>query len=76
MYDRLHLRQVGIKSEFYMGVEEFVDVTCQSQPFSNEGKVRCPCARCGCRKYLDIETIRYHLYKDGFMPIYWVNDNE
>ena len=72
IYDRLHTGQMGIKQEFYVGVEEFIDVACQSQPFLSEGKVRCPYARCQCLKYLDNETIRYHLYKDGFMHNYWV----
>ena len=53
-----------------MGVEEFIGVVCQSQPFLSEGKVRCPCGRCRYRKYLDIETIRYHLYEDKLMPDY------
>ena len=70
MYDRLHLGQVSIKLEFYVGVEEFIGVACQSQPFLSEGKVRCPCGRCRYRKYLDIETIRYHLYEDKLMPDY------
>ena len=29
-------------------------------------------AKCQCRKILDIKSIRYHLYKDGFKPDYWV----
>ena len=28
--------------------------------------------KCKCRRFLDIESIRYHLYKDGFKPNYWV----
>ena len=72
MYDRLYPSRAGIKPEFYASVEEFIDVACQSQPFLSEGKVRCLCAKCRCSKYLDIKTVRYHLYKDGFMPNYWV----
>ena len=68
MYDKLHPGREDFKPEFYVGLEEFVGVACQSQLFLSEGKVRCPCARCRCRKYLDIETIRYHLHKDGFIP--------
>ena len=59
-YDMLHLGQVVIKLEFYVGVEEFIGVACQSQPFLSEGKVRYLCVGCKCRKYLDIEIIRYH----------------
>ena len=32
----------------------------------------CPYCKCKCRRFLDIESIRYHLYKDEFKPNYWV----
>ena len=72
MYDRVHSSRGGIKPEFYAGVEQFIRVACQTVQFMNEQKVRCPCTRCKCRKYFDMDTIRYHLYKDGFMADYWV----
>ena len=28
--------------------------------------------KCKCRRFLDIESIKYHLYKDEFKPDYWV----
>ena len=36
------------------------------------GKIICPYGKCRCRKYLDIEAIRYHLYKDDFKSDYWI----
>ena len=48
-------------------------MTCiRLEQFTRKGTVRCPCRKCKCRRFLDIEPIRYHLYKDGFKPDYWV----
>ena len=44
----------------------------QIEQFTCEGIVSYPCRECKCRRFLDIESIRYHLYKDGFKPDYWV----
>ena len=65
--------QVGrIKLEFYEGVEEFITACVQIEQFTHEGIVRCPCPKCKCRRFLDIESIRYHLYNDRFKFDYWV----
>ena len=72
MYDRIHEGRGWVKPKFYTNVDEFISVVCQLELFLREGIVRCPCSKCRCRNYLDIETIRYHLYKDGFGPDYWV----
>ena len=72
MYDRVYPSRGGIKPEFYTGVEQFIGVACQTIQFMNEHKVRCPCSICRCRKYFNVDTIKFHLYKDGFMPNYWV----
>ena len=62
----------GIKPQFYEGVKEFITTCGQIEQFIREGIIRCPCAKCKCRKFLDIEFIRYHSYKEGFKPDYWV----
>ena len=72
MYDKLHPSRTRIKPKFYEGAEEFILVAYQSQQFINEGKGRCPYGKCSCRKYLNFEIIRYHLYKGGFMLDYWI----
>ena len=72
MYDRLHPSQGGIKPEFYEGVEEFIIACVWTEQFTCEGTSRCPCRKCKCRRFLDIESIKYHLYKDEFKPNYWV----
>ena len=45
---------------------------CQLQQFISEGKVRYSCAKCRYKRCLDIDTIRYHRYKDDFKPNYWI----
>ena len=71
MYDRLHPSQGGIKPEFYEGVKEFIMVCFQTEQFTHKGTPRCPCCKYKCRRHVDIEFIRYHLYKDGFKLDYW-----
>ena len=50
----------------------------QTEQFTCEGTSKCPCHKCKYRKLLDIEFIRYHLYKDGFNPDYciWTEHGE
>ena len=78
MYDRLHPSWGGIKPEFYEGVEEFIIVCVRTRQFTREGTSRCPRHKCKCRRFLDIESIRYHLYKDRFKPDYrvWTEHGE
>ena len=61
-----------IKLEFYEEAEEFIMAYVQTEQFTHEGTVRCPSHKYKCRRLLDIESIRYHLYKDEFKPDYWV----
>ena len=70
IYNRLHPNMGEIKPEFYEGVEEYITTCVQTEQFTHEGTIRCPCCKCKCRRFLDIESIRYHLYKDGFKPNY------
>ena len=72
MYNRLHSGWGRIKPEFYEGVEEFVMACVQIEQFTREGIIRCPYHKYKCRRFLDIESIRYHLFKDGFKLDYWV----
>ena len=72
MYDRLHPSQGRIKPQFYEGVKEFIIAYGQIEHFICDKTVRCPYTKCKCRRLLDIKSIRYHLYKDGFKFDYWV----
>ena len=68
----MHQNWEGIKPEFYEGVEELIMACVLTEQFTREGISRCPCRKCKCRRSLDIESIRYHLYKDEFKPDYLV----
>ena len=57
---------------FIKGVEEFVMACVQIEQFTREGIIRCPYHKYKCRRLFDIESIRYHLFKDGFKLDYWV----
>ena len=72
MYNRLHPSREGIKPRFYEGVEEFITACVRIEQFTREETIRCSCGKCKCRRFLDLESIKYHLYKDGFKPDYWV----
>ena len=73
MYDKLHLVG-GIKLEFPERVEEFITACVQTEQFTREETISCPYCKCKCKCkwFLDIEPIRYHLYKNGFKLDYWV----
>ena len=51
----------GIKPQFNERVEEFITACGQTEQCIREGKIRCSCAKCKCKRFLDIESIRYHL---------------
>ena len=44
----------------------------RTEQFTCEGTSRCTYRRCKRRRFLYIEFIRFHLYKDEFKPDYWV----
>jgi len=72
MYDRCYTGRGGLKESFVNGVEEFSIKACQQQTYLNENKLRCPCNKCHCTKIFPIEMVKVHLFKNGFMPNYYV----
>jgi len=72
MYDRCYIGRRGLKEIFVSGVEEFVIKACQQESYMNERKTRCPCNKCHSTHIFPIETVKLHLYKNGFMPNYYV----
>ena len=47
----------GITPQFYEGVEEFMTACGQIEQFIRERTVRFPCAKCKCRRILDINPL-------------------
>ncbi|KAM3287356.1 hypothetical protein P3S67_020786 [Capsicum chacoense] len=71
MYEKLDGRG-GLYSRFVTGVDEFIQFAC-SQPNRLSGdKVRYPCAKCQNYKFMDIETVKCHLYKSEFIENYFI----
>ncbi|KAF3678745.1 putative flowering time control protein FCA-like isoform X1 [Capsicum annuum] len=71
MYERLDGRGC-LYSRFITGVDEFIQFAC-SQPNRMSGdKVRCPCAKCQNYKFMDVETVKCHLYQSGFIENYFI----
>lgn len=57
-----------ITYEFQVGVEELMKFVKQH---SESITVRCPCAKCKNKKFLDAEQGKVHLYHYGFVPNYY-----
>lgn len=76
MYNRLDGRRLRI--EFVEGVDKFVDFALQHPTYNDNDKIRCPCIRCSNRRYLDVDTVKVHLYKKGFTLKYfeWICHGE
>jgi len=71
MYDRLDGRG-AINSSFVIGVDKFIQFACSQQNRMSGNKVRCPCKKCHNFKFMDVETIKHHLYKSGFVDNYFI----
>lgn len=59
---------------FIKGVDQFVQYA-TSQPRSMDGtKIKCPCnlVKCQNRQFLEPDTVKSHLQRNGFVPNYYV----
>ena len=71
MYDRLDGRG-AINSSFVIGVDKFIQFACLQQNCMSGNKVRCLCKTCHNFMFMDVETIKHHLYKSGFVDNYFI----
>ena len=56
-------------------VDEFFEFTLRHPECVNGGTaIRCPCTsvKCQNKKFLNVETVKVHLYRNGFVPDYYV----
>lgn len=60
-----------VTKEFISDVDEFLEFAICQDNFVSDGKIRCPCSRCYNRQFLDMDIVRTHLYKHGFIPNYY-----
>ncbi|KAM3265345.1 hypothetical protein P3L10_002339 [Capsicum annuum] len=71
MYERLDGRG-ALYSRFVIRLDEFIQVVCSQQNRMGGGKVKCPCAKCQNYKFMDVKTIKCHLYQSGFVENYFI----
>ena len=65
MYSRLI--NVLLNLEFLVGLEKFIEFTCSKPEWMDSNKIKCR-----NHSYHQIDTIKYHLMKDDFIPGYYV----
>ena len=67
-------------TEFYAGVEEFVQFAKQHEEGCVDNLIRCPCKKKSCqnKKFLNENDLRMHLYRNGFVEGYhrWIYHGE
>ncbi|XP_058750302.1 uncharacterized protein LOC131623315 isoform X2 [Vicia villosa] len=73
MYDRMYAGRRGLKPLFEEGVKLFITWAFDQECCREEGGVRCPCLKCGCRRIIsDPKEVETHLKRKGFKENYWV----
>ena len=61
-----------VTKEYRAGLRGFFQQA-TNQPFAREhGKIFCPCRKCKNEPYLEIDTVKRHLYNRGFRPNYYI----
>ena len=63
-----------LNPDFLVGLEEFIEFACSKPKWMDGNKIKCPCnlTKCRNRSYHQIDTVKYHLMKNGFIPGYYV----
>jgi len=57
--------------EFVKEVDEFIKFAIKDKHYKQYEKLKCPCDKCLNVPYLDEDTVKLHLYKNGFRPNYY-----
>ena len=63
-----------LNPEFLVGSEKFIEFECSKPKWMDGNKIKCPCTltKCRNRSYHQIDTVKYHLMKNGFILGYYV----
>ena len=77
MYQRLD-SDGYLSKTFIEKVEEFIKFAIEQELFWNMNKIKCPCIKYWNGPYLDVDTVKLHLHKQGFRINYykWVCQGE
>ena len=68
MYNRLTERR-QLTQVFLVGLEEFIKFALEHSTNSSRA-INCPCVKCRCLRFQDLEKVKIHLCKKGFMKDY------
>ena len=71
MYARLDGRG-ALNSSFVARVDGFLAFSCSQVDCMSAGKVKCPCRKCKNWPFNEVDTVRLHLFKHGFVDDYFV----
>ncbi|KAL4580504.1 hypothetical protein LXL04_016700 [Taraxacum kok-saghyz] len=63
--DRGHLSAI-----FFNGVKAFAEFASSKPSHMDEGRIKCPCKNYRNRPFLDVDVVKLHLYKAGFVQNY------
>ena len=60
-------------SEFIDHVEQLIAVATLHLDCMSESKIKCSCTKFRCRNqyFHELDTVRFHILKYGFVPDYW-----
>ncbi|KAL4590590.1 hypothetical protein LXL04_003524 [Taraxacum kok-saghyz] len=73
MYERLGANGF-VSPIFRSGLNTFIEFACSNQNSKDGNKIKCPCTKCLNKPYADVEVVKYHLARYGFMPNYHLWD--
>ncbi|KAI5682184.1 hypothetical protein M9H77_03412 [Catharanthus roseus] len=78
MYNRLLRGRKSFVSGVFEVAEKFIQFACSKEEFKQEARLRYPCFRCQNCKYADVDCVKVHIYKHGFMEDYyqWISHGE
>jgi len=76
MYNRLDEKYLS--NVFIAKVDKFIMFTCAQEEYKKYQKLKCSCVECRKIPYLDVDTVKLHLYQRGFRANYyrWVHHGE
>ena len=58
-----------LSEDFVRKVDEFIKFVSEEEHFKKYEKLKCPCNKCWNVPYLEEDTVKLHLYKNGFILI-------
>ncbi|XP_074318190.1 uncharacterized protein LOC141654985 [Silene latifolia] len=69
MYNRLD-EDGYLRNEFVAGVDTFIKYACNQENFKQYPLLKCPCSNCWNKPYMEVDSVKLHLYKNGYRDNY------